>query len=470
MNLYPALTAKMGTWTYYVVKMAARELDESVRFAHDVCENDRTLGEAIQRVLNKGRVNKEIVQYLQRQPDWFFSSIVVAALAGNPQFYPVQVTDDPHFAILHDDERLNSAFGVLRFDGTQKYYALDGQHRLAAIKALLNRDNPASDYAPEGFDEEEFSVIVVVPAPNDSDERFLEKYRRLFSNLNRYAKTTDQATNIVMDEDDTFAIITRRLITEHEFFQWTGRQKESKRIKTEKGKNLRSKDPYFTSIEALYEANIALLNSRLRQNSGWGENAEEGVDIKAFKRFRPSEEYLDAIYEELILYWNGLIEELPDLRQDPICMRVHGLEPDSEDEEEQTDHLLFWPIGQQLLAELARHAMDRKLADPGHPHEADVASALCGMARLEWRLNRFPWRQFLLVRADQGRWRIRSEERKEVLRIGQRIQRWLLGIDPLDEEGVAQLRQDWLDRLLPALSETEKDGAWETVLSMRQSL
>ena len=140
MNIYPALRSRMGSFKYYVVKMSARELSENVKYASEVYE-DRTLDEAIQRVLNESRVNKEIVEYLKRQPDRFFASIVVAALEGNPMFYPVGIMEDSRFAIFHDDRRLNESFGVLKFDGTQKYYALDGQHRLSALSKISRMMN-----------------------------------------------------------------------------------------------------------------------------------------------------------------------------------------------------------------------------------------------------------------------------------------------------------------------------------------
>ena len=54
---------------------------------------------------------------------------------------------------VHNNRRLNEAFGILQFDGTEKYYALDGQHRLAAIKTLLDRNNPLSDGAPKNFED-----------------------------------------------------------------------------------------------------------------------------------------------------------------------------------------------------------------------------------------------------------------------------------------------------------------------------
>ena len=209
MNLYPALRSKMGEWNYYVVKMNARELNQNVYFASEIYE-DRTLDEAIQRILDESRVKKEIVEYLKRQPSRFFSSIVVAALEGNPVFYPVEITEDPQFVTYRNNQRLNEAFGVLQFDGTQKYYALDGQHRLKAVKTILDRNDPLSDGAPEDFENDEFSVIVIVPNQEETTETFMQKYpSAFFQTLIVTPKPMDQATNIIMDEDDVFAIITR---------------------------------------------------------------------------------------------------------------------------------------------------------------------------------------------------------------------------------------------------------------------
>ena len=464
MNIYPALRLRMGAFNYYVVKMSARELSENVKYASEVYE-DRTLDEAIQRILNEDRVNKEIVEYLKRQPDRFFSSIVVTALEGNPMFYPVEITDDPHFAIFHDDQRLNESFGVLKFDGTQKYYALDGQHRLSAIKTLLDRNNPFSDGAPENFENDELSVIVIVPSQEDSD--FLPKYRRLFSNLNRYAKPTDTATNIIMDEDDTFAILTRRLITEHDFFKSEGRQIKSRRIKTQKGKNLKSTDSYFTSLETLYEMNIALLSSERRLPKGWGPIPDAGEDLKTFKRFRPTEEYIDSLYEELKMYWDALIAEIPDLQKSPPLMRVHHIE--LVEGEEMTDHLLFWPIGQQLLAEIARALLDNNIPTSATPTADSACTALKGLGRLEWRLHQAPWRYLLLVRNARGDWAMRNEERKEAVRCGRKIQQWIIGLKELDESGVEELKRFWSSMLIPQLRGEDRDKMWKRVEDMKLS-
>jgi DNA sulfur modification protein DndB len=469
MNIYPAMRAHMGRWDYFIVKMNMRELAESVKFAHDIYE-DKTLDEAIQRVLNTSRVKKDIVTYLSRQEDRFFASVVVAAMGGNPNWLPVFITDDDKFALFRGDERLNKTFGVLTFDGTQQYYALDGQHRLAAIKSLLDSDDPAADIAPPGFAEEEISVLVVVPTQLSTDDEFLKRYRRLFGNLNRYAKAMDQATNIIMDEDDAFAIITRRLISEHEFFRVTGRQRESFRIKTTKGKNLKSTDPFFTSIETLYEMNRTLLNSRLRRTMGWiASDGETGVDAKEFAKYRPRDETLDALFAELRMYWDGILAELPVLRNDPLMMRNHQADPESDDhdpEDEATDHLLFWPIGQQMFAPMVRDVLDVRLDDPEAPTEGSVRAALEGLGSLQWELHQPPWRNLMLVRAPgEETWKMRQEDRKGAMEVGQRLQQYLLGVDELDEEGVLELKQEWSGRLFPAQPPEVIDETWTAITS-----
>ena len=303
MNIYPALRSRMGTWDYYMVKMTASELSQTVRYAAEI-HDDRTLDQAIHRVLDQSRVKKDIVEYLKNQPHRFFPPIIVAALEGNPIFHPIEISNDPRFAIFYSESKLTEAFGVLQFDGTQKYYALDGQHRLAAIKTLLDRNDPLSDGAPKDFEDDELSVIVIVPNEKGSNNAPRQKYRQLFSDINRYAKPMPSTTNIIMDEENTFAILTRRLITDHTFFHSDARkQLESDKIKTTKGKNLKTGDSYFTSIETLYEMNIRLLSSSKRISTGWGPGSEEGPDLKTFKKFRPPEEYIDSLYDELLIYW-----------------------------------------------------------------------------------------------------------------------------------------------------------------------
>lgn len=463
MNLYPAIRYHMGEWTYYSVKMSMRELSEHVKFASEIYE-DRTLDEAIQRVLNEKRVKRDIVRYLKRQPFRFFSSIVVAAQGGRPTFYGVDIAEDERFVMFADDQRLSSSFGVLKFDGTQNYYALDGQHRLAAIKTLLDPKDELSEGAPDSFSADEISVLVIVPKQEESERDFMQRYRRLFSNLNRYAKPMDQATNIIMDEDDSFAILTRRLITEHEFFKSAGRQKDSRKIKTDKGKNLKSGDSFFTSIETLYELNRTLLTTRARDNDGWFSG--EDVEQEDFTRFRPDDEILEKLYLELSAYWDALVAALPVLREDPAKMRVHSLADDELGGEEH-DNLLFWPIGMEMVVRVARDLLDDELPNPTSPTTAECTAVLTRLSAVDWEMHRPPWRNFLLTGTGDGSWRMRTDDRKEATRIARRILMYILGqdLDPIDLEG---LKTEWSVRLNPQPGEAEQRKMWSAILEQRR--
>lgn len=456
MNVYPAIKAKMGSWDYFMVKMSMRELSEHVQFATDVYD-DHTLSEAIQRVLNESRAKSSIATYLMKQKDRFFSSIVVAALDGNPNWYPVTMEDDPRFALFRGDKRLSESFGVLSFDGTQNYYALDGQHRLKAIKSLVDPTSELAMQAPPDFKNEEVSVIVVVPRAAEDMSEFMRRYRRLFGNLNRYAKAMDSNTNIIMDEDDAFAIITRTLISEHEFFKWTGRQRESARIKTEGGKNIRKTDSYFTSLETLYGMNIQLLSSVHRRSIGW--NAE-GSNQDDFKRFRPSEDTIEKLYLELKGYWDALLSILPKLHSKPVDMRDHNATQNSGTE----DCIFFWPIGQEILVEVARKLLDRQ-PEPENPTSQSMLKALSPLAFMKDNFKEVPWRHLLLIPDDDAwtTWKIRSEDRVKARNLSARIIYWQIGLDQLSQEEITELKKDWRSLILPALTNDQADALWDAI-------
>jgi len=127
---------------------------------------------------------------------------------------------------------------------------------------------------------------------------------------------------------------------------------------------------------------------------------------------------------------------------------------------------LFWPIGQMLLAELARDLLDRHVAEPKDPTLDGVRAALDGLSQLEWRLHQPPWRHHTLVQdSSSGSWRIRSEERKAVISNGQQIQSMLLGLGELDESGLEELRAQWRSFLMPAETEEAEAEMWENVMS-----
>lgn len=453
-RLIPGVRARMGRWTYYMVRMTMSEVSR-VKFASEI-EEGNALDEALQRVLNESRSKSAIATYLQRQPDRFFNSIVIASMGGDPKWFPINVEDDPALALIADDESIMGSFGILRFNGNEDYFALDGQHRLKAIKELLDPGSELYKDAPEGFDKEEQSVVLVVPGEAETPAQFKERFRRLFGHLNRYAKPMDLATSIIMDEDDAVAISTRRLFNEHEFFKTIGAQKDSRVIDTTKGSNITNpKSPHLTKLEVLYGINRTLLSTRKRELNGWFDSGEK---LDEFIRFRPEDSTLDSIYLELSNYWDGLLAALPVLRSEASKMRNHAV-IDSDEETDEQDLLLFWPIGQLVLAQVSRQVLDYALVDG--ENSTEVTKALSVLRRVPWDLNAAPWKHFFVVPTESGTWKMRSEDRKRVQQIAVSLIVGFLDPDGLPSEAENDFKKSWSDMLLPAMASEKIDDMWE---------
>jgi DNA sulfur modification protein DndB len=281
----PALKAQMGDWQYYVTVMKLGKIARECRLADEIHAN-KDLDDLIQRAI-QDRVQKEMVPYLLNESQRFYGALVVAVYGGDPEFSEVKVKDGHHL-IDDNEDRSSYGFGLLRFDGSQIYYALDGQHRLKSIQEAIAQ-NP--DLAKE-----EITVIIL---KHENSKDGLERTRRLFSTLNRRAKPTSSGMNIAIDEDDAIAIVSRRLVKENDILKLlvSSSNLGSKQISPSK-----SNDPYITTLAGFYDTNEVLLGA---YNGGFD------IDQK-FKQFRPSNDELDDYYSYLENIWIRLLEKCPE--------------------------------------------------------------------------------------------------------------------------------------------------------------
>lgn len=351
-TLIPALTAKVGEWNYYICVMKYAQAAKEIGFAFELGGNS-DLNTLIQRGISER--TKDIVSYLLKSKNRFLGSLIVAAWGGHPQYIPVKMDESDEVI-----EGLDSNFGVLTFDGSQQYFALDGQHRLKAIKEAIKKN-------PE-LGNEEISVILV---SHYNTEKGRENTRRLFSNINKNAKSTSLSENIALDEDDGFAIINRQLLTDDEFFKEEGRvsvfSKQGDNGNIKLATSVTQSSPSLLSLKQLYEIVCDL---------GFELNAEMNN-----KHIRPSDEVLEESFKAIQQRIHGLMEACGDIEskymsaENPKDLRLPT--PQTE------GHPFMRGIVQRSVSKVVRNIIDMNLL----PWK-DVLERL---SKLSWRLGDSPW-------------------------------------------------------------------------------
>ncbi len=354
-TLMMALRGKVGTWRYYVCRMKYAEV---VRELNSPCElsSNQELGQLIQRGISNR--TKNITEYLLTAKHRFLGGLVVAAWGGEPQYRPLTI-EDPNGML----QGLDREFGVLTFDGTQQYFVLDGQHRLRAIKDALKQ-------TPE-LGREDICVLIVTHYDNP-DGRI--RTRRLFSNINRNAVKTAAAEDIVLDEDDGFAVLSRRLLDEHEFLKVDGRVKvigkrgEGGLLKLA-GNNINKTDPKaLTTLPVLYD---------VLQYLGWD---LPGV-VREMKA-RPSTEILEESYGVLVRRLDDLLAHCGNIRE-RLLLAAAAREVRAPKGTEGEGHPFMRPVIQKAVARVAGEITQQGLL----PWDL----VMTRLSQLDWRLAAPPW-------------------------------------------------------------------------------
>ena len=352
----PAFKAHVGDWEYYLCLMSYAQVAREINFAYELGGN-KDLGTMIQRGI--GDRTNQITEYLVNNNHRFLGSLVVAAWGGHPEYLPLEMDDSSEQAVLSGVDR---DFGVLTFDGTHQFFALDGQHRLRAIKDAI-KQNP-------DLGAEDIGVIVV---PHFDDNAGRVATRRLFSNINRNAVKTNAQENIALDEDDGFAILTRRFLDDHAFLGKQGVvQVFSKRGDEGELKLATRQVPVggsaWTTIGVLYDL--------LR---------EIGFDLDGSMRnksLRPNDEILDASYDRLEQRIDTLLAAAGSLKSrylsaaSPKELRApKGHEGDG--------HPFMRPVVQIQVTKAIAHVIEQKLLT--------WDEALERLSELDWLLAAAPF-------------------------------------------------------------------------------
>lgn len=364
-DTFPALRCSMGDWYYYITFMRFVDIKHWIKRTKEVHQN-AALRDMIQRELTNK--SSSIADYLIEQKERFFNAIVVGVYGGSPQWYPVEIGDNPVQGTLNLDQDSRSSFGLLMFEGNENLFAIDGQHRVEGIKQALNRENRDTK-----LDNDELTVIFVA---HGTDIAGLTRTRRLFSTLNRHAKPVSKGEIVALDEDDAFAIVTRRLVENFSLLR-IDVNNEKGFVRYAKTTPVPTSDrTNLTSILALYDivttVHVPLLDVSARKR------------MQRLKIRRPSEQILETIYEQQVTYWSFLKQNIPEYDE------LFASEPeDHVAGKYRTDnggHLMFRPAGQKAFASALRVMLDRNWS---------LEDGVKALAAVPMELSQPPWEYVL---------------------------------------------------------------------------
>ena len=349
----PALRARTGDWVYYIGYMKMRDVAQRISIAKEL-HSSESLRDLLQRELTKRRT--EIATYLLTQKQRFFNAIVVGSFGGNPQWNELTIKQ-PEFASSELPDNLEGVMGILMLDGTEKLFAIDGQHRIAGIRLAIKESTALED--------EEICVIFVAGITQeyrDKDPVGFERTRRLFTTLNRYAKPVSKRDIIALDEDDIVAIVTRLLVEEYALLQNKISVRQTKSIQITDRRSI-------TTIVTLYDA----LDIYLQADS-------TSREWKRFKRSRPSDEQVEMFLNKSRLLWDLLAQNFPPIDE----VLNHSVEDEvaSNYRHEYGGHLLFRPIGFLLVVRVIQFFVTVKL---------EIQDAVQLVARAPMELSNTPW-------------------------------------------------------------------------------
>ena len=238
----PALRGKFGSTEFYLVTMKASEFVRTVIVPKEMegWEN-LSVEEKFQREINYKRVKEKMAPYLATDPDRFFGAFIVTVRNHeNMVFSPLNEN-----GLLKNNALLPSAFGtdvgILILEG-QQLVPLDGQHRLAALKMAITgkdeKDHEIPGVPPTSEVGEDYVTAILV---RDDPQ----KSRKIFNKVNRYAKPTSAADNLITSDDDYIAVVCREHIV--------GSMIDSRIVKTDSGNTIPNKAKEFTTLNTIYK-------------------------------------------------------------------------------------------------------------------------------------------------------------------------------------------------------------------------
>lgn len=398
----PVITARMGSRDYYITKMTAFELAGQVGIASELTEwNELTLEELYQRDLNRKRVEQEIAPYLANARDRFFGSIIVWILGEDVVTFE---TVGNFVSVSAAYARAARSLGFLIIDNSQQrsgLVALDGQHRLAALREVVQGNTEGEFRGEVGNDE--IAVIFV----RDTDVR---SARDLFTVLNRSARRVSKNDVLIMGEVDGAAIVARRL-TSHRLLSPNGLN-DCPLVKWDSN-TINQRDRQLTTLNAIYEVvKRAALYLKIDLLSG----EDSGTP--------PPDNDMTAVFDVTLSWLSALFEESEDF----TAMRIDPAAIAEGRRKEAPYSLLLKPVGFQSFFGAVAMLLEKAVG------EWTPKDAVRRLLQVDWALSSPSW-SGIMVNA-----RGNVTNRASDMTIASDLAAWLAGGQDLDSEFRNSLR------------------------------
>ena len=340
------IRGKMGDIEYFQTTMTAQEAASSLRAASENRDNWLSLGieERFQREINERRVRNEIAPYFATDNHRFISSILV--LVKDPQEFGFESLESVIPGVLPFAYRgATSNMGFLTVAGGENVI-LDGQHRHAGIKMAIQADFETLDRWMEQQGEEGYQRI------NDDDISVLfiniddnEVIRKIFNKINKHAKKTSTADDIITNMDDGAAFVTRALMEPSGLLgdRYTG-ARQSKSMINWKSNTVSSNSKCLTHLSSFHALNTLILKST-------GSSEIVGTSLK------PSQSGINDGIETCKEWWSKLLNGISEYKQ-TLEGTADGVSPVMRTPES-TFQLLFLPVGQWAMVKALTIVRDR---------------------------------------------------------------------------------------------------------------
>jgi DNA sulfur modification protein DndB len=354
----PALKARIGNWDYYITTLTFEQVSQFVSKIDDQLHKSESLKDLIQRSVTSNYLS--IKDYVLNQPELFFNSLVLAVYDDYPDWREIE---------FKYDNSESYQMGILEFPGHHKVFPVDGQHRVEGIKAAL-LENP----------DLKTQMIGAIFIGHSTSKEGMQRSRRLFSTLNRYAKPVTMDDIIALDEDDSIAIVTRILLEEHLLFM-------NNKVTKSKNKAIANDDKQsFTSIITLYDCGWELMKFFRKKRKSESPDADrDKKSIVEYLKFRPSDEEISLFQNFCFEFWNSFKDKFNVIED---FLASNELTPALKFRNSETGgNLLFRPVGLYPLVQAALEVHRRT--------ENSFDDIFSRFNQIDLSVNKKPWKQVL---------------------------------------------------------------------------